>query len=152
MPYFNPLTPKIWLSILPCSCYTFPCKLLGVEGLIMFLRSTFRRFSPSGRMIKSLLLSLISVEKDHTNVTQAFKSHASKDWVKPNKYQHLSFEFLSWKSFTFNFLVKKGCKCDWIFGSLDYRAQLMNIALNNWNCESKYKHYQKVAFITWVYL
>ena len=152
MPYFNPLTPKIWLSILPCSCYTFPCKLLGVEGLIMFLRSTFRRFSPSGRMIKSLLLSLISVEKDHTNVTQAFKSHASKDWVKSNKYQHFSFEFLSWKSFTFNFLVKKGCKCDWIFGSLDYRAQLMNIALNNWNCESKYKHYQKVAFITWVYL
>ena len=88
----------------------------------MFLRSTFRRFSPSGRMIKSLLLSLISVEKDHTNVTQAFKSHASKDWVKPNKYQHLSFEFLSWKSFTFNFLVKKGCKCGWIFGSLNYRA------------------------------
>ena len=28
----------------------------------------------------------------------------------------------------------------------------MNIALNNWKCESKYKHYQKVAFITWVYL
>ena len=22
---FNPLTPKIWLSILPSSCYTFPC-------------------------------------------------------------------------------------------------------------------------------
>ena len=118
----------------------------------MFLRSTFRRFSPSGRMIKSPLLSLTPVEKDHTKVTQAFKSHASKDWVKPNKYQHLSFEFLSWKSFTFNFLVKKGCKCGWIFGSLNYRAQLMNIALNNWNCESKYKHYQKVAFITWVYL
>ena len=118
----------------------------------MFLRSTFRRFSPSGRMIKSPLLSLTPVEKDHTKVTQAFKSHASKDWVKPNKYQHLSFEFLSWKSFTFNFLIKKGCKCGWIFGSLNYRAQLMNIALNNWNCESKYKHYQKVAFITWVYL
>ena len=118
----------------------------------MFLRSTFTRFSPSGRMIKSPLLSLTPVEKDHTKVTQAFKSHASKDWVKPNKYQHLSFEFLSWKSFTFNFLVKKGCKCGWIFGSLNYRAQLMNIALNNWNCESKYKHYQKVAFITWVYL
>ena len=120
----------------------------------MFLRSTFRRFSPSGRMIKSPLLSLTPVEKDHTKVTQAFKSHASewKDWVKPNKYQPLSFEFLSWKSFTFNFLIKKGCKCGWIFGSLNYRAQLMNIALNNWNCESKYKHYQKVAFITWVYL
>ena len=88
----------------------------------MFLRSTFRRFSPSGRMIKSPLLSLIPVEKDHTNVPQAFKSHASKDWVKPNKYQHLSFEFLSWKSFTFNFLVKKGCKCSLIFGSLNYRA------------------------------
>ena len=58
-------------------------------------------------MIKSPLLSLTPVEKDHTNVTQAFKSHASKDWVKPNKYQHFSFEFLSWKSFTFNFLVKK---------------------------------------------
>ena len=82
----------------------------------------YRRFSPSGWMIKSPLLSLIPVEKDHTNVTQAFKSHASKDWVKPNKYQHLSFEFLSWKSFTFNFLVKKGCKCGWIFGSLNYRA------------------------------
>lgn len=103
-------------------------------------------------MIKSPLLSLTPVEKDHTKVTQAFKSHASKDWVKPNKYQPLSFEFLSWKSFTFNFLIKKGCKCGWIFGSLNYRAQLMNIALNNWNCESKYKHYQKVAFITWVYL
>ena len=23
---FNPLTPKIWLLILPSSCYTFPCK------------------------------------------------------------------------------------------------------------------------------
>ena len=108
----------------------------------------YRRFSPSGWMIKSPLLSLIPVEKDHTNVTQAFKSHASKDWVIPSKYQHLSFEFLSWKSFTFNFLIKKGCKCGWIFGSLNYRAQLMNIALNNRNCESKYKHYQKVAFIT----
>ena len=73
-------------------------------------------------MIKSPLLSLTPVEKDHTNVTQAFKSHASKDWVKPNKYQHLSFEFLSWRSFTFNFLVKKRCKCGWIFGSLNYRA------------------------------
>ena len=25
---FNPLTPKIWLSILPSSCYTFPFKLV----------------------------------------------------------------------------------------------------------------------------
>ena len=25
---FNPLTPKIWLLILPYSCYTFPCKLV----------------------------------------------------------------------------------------------------------------------------
>ena len=25
---FNPLTPKIWLLILPPSCYTFPCKLV----------------------------------------------------------------------------------------------------------------------------
>ena len=24
--YFNPLTPKIWLLILPSSCLTFPCK------------------------------------------------------------------------------------------------------------------------------
>ena len=24
----DPLTPKIWLLILPCSCYTFPCKLV----------------------------------------------------------------------------------------------------------------------------
>ena len=24
----NPLTPKIWLLILPCGCYTFPCKLV----------------------------------------------------------------------------------------------------------------------------
>ena len=118
----------------------------------MFLRSTFRRFSPSGRMIKSPLLSLTPVEKDHTKVTQAFKSHASKDWVKPNKYQHLSFELLVMAMVFFQLSCKKGCKCDWIFGSLNYRAQLMNIALNNWNCESKYKHYQKVAFITWVYL
>ena len=26
--YLNPLTPKIWLLILPSSCYTFPCKLV----------------------------------------------------------------------------------------------------------------------------
>ena len=25
---FNPLTPKIWLLILPPCCYTFPCKLV----------------------------------------------------------------------------------------------------------------------------
>ena len=25
---FNPLTPKIWLLILPSSCYTFPCELV----------------------------------------------------------------------------------------------------------------------------
>ena len=25
---FSPLTPKIWLLILPSSCYTFPCKLV----------------------------------------------------------------------------------------------------------------------------
>ena len=25
---FNPLTPKIWLLILPSSCHTFPCKLV----------------------------------------------------------------------------------------------------------------------------
>ena len=24
--FLNPLTPKIWLSILPSSCYTYPCK------------------------------------------------------------------------------------------------------------------------------
>ena len=26
--WFNPLTSKIWLLILPSSCYTFPCKLV----------------------------------------------------------------------------------------------------------------------------
>ena len=30
---FNLLTPKIWLSILPSSCYTFPFKLLQVFGV-----------------------------------------------------------------------------------------------------------------------
>ena len=121
--------------------------------LIMFLRSTCRRFSPSGQMIKSLLLSLIPVKKKITQMSRKLlRVMLQRIGWNPTNTSICCLNFLSWQWFSFNFLVKKGCKCDWIFGSLNYRAQLMNIALNNWNCESKYKHYQKVAFITWVYL
>ena len=38
----NPLTPKIWLLILPSSCYTFPCKLvMGIWCLIKISTSTW---------------------------------------------------------------------------------------------------------------
>ena len=120
--------------------------------LIMFLRSTCRRFSPPGWIIKSPLLSLIPVKKKITQMSRKLlRVMLQRIGWNPTNTNICCLNFLSWQWFSLNFLVKKGCKCDWIFGSL-YRAQLTNIALNNWKCESKYKHYQKVAFITWVYL
>ena len=108
--------------------------------LIMFLRSTCRRFSPSGRMIKSPLLSLIPVKKKITQMSRKLlRVMLQRIGWNPTNTSICYLNFLSWQWFSFNFLVKKGCKCDWIFGSL-YRAQLMNIALND------------IAFITWVYL
>ena len=102
---FNPLTPKIWLLILPPCCYTFPCKLVmriwcSIMTKIQVLPDKFEflitNLLDSAQMLKGEVSCWSLVGVKELRICWYSTDKIQKDFTKIQSTFHLSNSHQTW--------------------------------------------------------